>query len=53
MAGVLYYWARGKRLNAAAYPPNPGPDREAMMRTLGLDYRADLNPADADTALAA
>ena len=25
LAGVLYYWARGKRLNAAAYPPSPGP----------------------------
>ncbi len=42
LAGVLYYWARGKRLNAAAYPPSPGPEREMMMRQLGLDHRADM-----------
>jgi 2-polyprenyl-6-methoxyphenol hydroxylase-like FAD-dependent oxidoreductase len=39
---ILMYWARGKRRNAAAYPPKPGPDREAMMRSLGLDPQADI-----------
>lgn len=42
LAGVLYYWARGKRLNAAAYPPTPGPQRDVMMQQLGLDHRADM-----------
>ncbi|WP_408587586.1 FAD-dependent oxidoreductase [Novosphingobium sp.] len=53
LAGVLYYWARGKRLNAAAYPPEPGPGREAMMHALGLDHRADMDLATRETALAA
>lgn len=43
---VLYYWARGKRRNAAAYPPPPGPGRSEMMHALALD-------ADADSFLAA
>ncbi|MBY9068075.1 FAD-binding protein [Hyphomonas sp. WL0036] len=42
LAGVLYYWARGKRLNAAAYPPKPGPERTEMMMALELDYKADM-----------
>ncbi len=41
LAKVLYYWSRGKRKNAKAYAPKPGPDREDMMRELGLDFRAD------------
>lgn len=42
MARVVRYWARGKRRNAAAYPPKPGPGREAMMQALGLDPQADI-----------
>lgn len=42
LATVLYYWARGKRLNAAAYPPSAGPDRQALMQALELDFSADL-----------
>lgn len=39
---VLRYWARGKARNAAAYPPKPGPDREAMMHAVGIDAQADI-----------
>ncbi len=47
LATVLYYWARGKRLNAAAYPPSAGPERQELMQALQLDYQADLiNPAE-------
>ena len=47
LATVLYYWARGKRLNAAAYPPSAGPERQDLMQALQLDYQADLiNPAE-------
>jgi hypothetical protein len=41
-ARVLGYWARGKRANAAAYPPKAGPDRETLMRTIGLSPEADM-----------
>lgn len=39
---VLGYWARGKKRNADAYPPKPGPGRAEMMQALGLDHQADL-----------
>ena len=39
---VLGYWARGKKRNAAAYPPKAGPKREEMMRALGLPHDADI-----------
>ncbi|MFN3313344.1 MAG: NAD(P)/FAD-dependent oxidoreductase [Hyphomonas sp.] len=42
LARVLYYWARGKRLNAAAYPPEPGPPRQEMMSALALNPQADM-----------
>jgi hypothetical protein len=42
LAGVLYYWARGKKRNAAAYRPKPGPEREAMLRALRIDHEADM-----------
>lgn len=42
LAKVLMYWARGKKRNRAAYSPKPGPDRETMMRALGLDHEADI-----------
>ncbi|HUO11746.1 MAG TPA: FAD-dependent oxidoreductase [Caulobacteraceae bacterium] len=41
-AKILAYWARGKKRNAAAYPPKAGPGREAMMRALGLPHEADI-----------
>ena len=41
-AKILRYWARGKKRNSAAYPPKAGPDRETMMRALGLAYEADI-----------
>lgn len=42
MLRVLGYWARGRKANAAAYPPKPGPDREDLMRGLGLSPEADM-----------
>lgn len=42
MARILMYWMRGKRWNAAAYPPKAGPERDQMMRDLGLDAQADI-----------
>jgi 2-polyprenyl-6-methoxyphenol hydroxylase-like FAD-dependent oxidoreductase len=41
-AKILRYWARGKKRNRAAYPPKAGPDRETMMRALGLAHEADI-----------
>ena len=45
LARIMMYWARGKKRNAAAYPPKPGPGREEMMRDLGLDFQADITLA--------
>jgi len=45
MARILYFWGRGKKNNAAAYPPKAGPSREEMMRDLGLNYQADIDLA--------
>ncbi len=45
MARILMYWARGRKRSASAYPPKPGPEREEMMRGLGLDPQADMIPA--------
>ncbi len=53
LATVLYYWARGKKLNAAAYPPSAGPERQDMMQALKLDYKADLIRAPEAARLAA
>ena len=53
LATVLYYWARGRKLNAAAYPPSAGPERQEMMQALNLDYRADLIQIPEETRLAA
>jgi 2-polyprenyl-6-methoxyphenol hydroxylase-like FAD-dependent oxidoreductase len=39
---VLGYWARGRKANAAAYPPKAGPERADLMRDLGLSPDADL-----------
>jgi flavin-dependent dehydrogenase len=40
---VLGYWMRGRKRNAAAYPPKAGPDRADMMQALALDSQADIN----------
>lgn len=53
LAKVLYYWARGKRLNAAAYPPVAGPERHEMLAALNIDHTADMVRASAPQALAA
>jgi len=50
---VLYYWARGRRLNAAAYPPVAGPERHEMLAALNIDHTADMMRASAPQALAA
>lgn len=39
---VIAYWARGKRRNAEAYPPKPGPERETLMTAIGLSPQADI-----------
>jgi 2-polyprenyl-6-methoxyphenol hydroxylase-like FAD-dependent oxidoreductase len=49
---VLGYWARGKKRNAAAYPPKPGPGRTEMMQALGLDHQVDLLAAVPERAAA-
>ena len=36
LAKVLGVWAKGRRRNAALYPPSPGPRRSEMMHSLGL-----------------
>jgi hypothetical protein len=33
---ILRYWLRGRRRNAALYPPAAGPSRSEMRRLLGL-----------------
>ena len=40
LAKVLGVWAKGRRRNAALYPPSPGPRRSEMMHNLGLVGRA-------------
>jgi 2-polyprenyl-6-methoxyphenol hydroxylase-like FAD-dependent oxidoreductase len=42
LAKVMGYWARGKRANAPAYPPKPGPGREPLMRAVGLSPELDI-----------
>lgn len=42
LAKVMGYWAKGKRANAAAYPPKLGPDRAALYGALGLSATADI-----------
>ena len=36
LSRIMHYWLRGKRRNAAFYPPALGPTRAAMLATLGL-----------------
>jgi len=40
---ILGYWARGKKANAAAYPPRVGPERAAMFEALGLSPQLDID----------
>ncbi|OXE37303.1 MAG: FAD-dependent oxidoreductase [Phenylobacterium zucineum] len=42
IAKILKYWARGKVANAEAYPPKPGPDRETLMRAVGISPDLDI-----------
>ncbi|WP_309644554.1 FAD-dependent oxidoreductase [Phenylobacterium sp.] len=39
---VFGYWAQPRQQKNAAYPPKPGPDRETLMRTVGLEPEADM-----------
>lgn len=49
---VLYVWSRGKKRNADAYPPKPGPKRDVMMKALAIDHTADLRPNSEPKVLA-
>jgi 2-polyprenyl-6-methoxyphenol hydroxylase-like FAD-dependent oxidoreductase len=42
IARILRYWSRGKKKNAAAYPPKPGPERAEMLRALSIDPERDM-----------
>ena len=42
LAKVLLVWARGKKRNAAFYPPKLGPGRREMLTALGLSPTADF-----------
>ncbi|MGZ6050170.1 MAG: NAD(P)/FAD-dependent oxidoreductase [Phenylobacterium sp.] len=42
LAKILGYWARGKAKNAEAYRPKGGPEREEMLRGLGLSAELDI-----------
>jgi hypothetical protein len=43
LARVLQYWMRGRKRNAGAYPPKPGPERVEMLKALAVDYQADID----------
>jgi 2-polyprenyl-6-methoxyphenol hydroxylase-like FAD-dependent oxidoreductase len=42
LAKVMGYWARGRTRNAEAYRPRGGPEREEMLRSLGLEPDLDV-----------
>ena len=42
LAKVMGYWARGRARNAEAYRPKGGPEREEMLRGLGLEPDLDV-----------
>jgi hypothetical protein len=50
LAKIMRYLARGKTANAEAYRPPGGPDREAMLRGLGLEPQADIDRVLAEAA---
>jgi len=50
IAKILGYWARGKARNAEAYRPKGGPDRDAMLRGLGISPDLDMERVSAEAA---
>jgi 2-polyprenyl-6-methoxyphenol hydroxylase-like FAD-dependent oxidoreductase len=42
LAKVMGYWARGRARNAEAYRPKGGPERDEMLRGLGLSPELDI-----------
>ncbi len=42
LAKIMGYWARGRTRNAEAYRPRGGPEREEMLRGLGLSPELDV-----------
>lgn len=42
LAKVLFTWAKGKKRNAAFYPPKLGPGRREMLNSLGISPTADF-----------
>jgi len=42
LAAVLGYWMRGRKRNAAAYPPKLGPDRTEMLTALSVNAQTDI-----------
>jgi 2-polyprenyl-6-methoxyphenol hydroxylase-like FAD-dependent oxidoreductase len=42
LAKVIGYWMRGRKANAAAYPPSLGPGRIQMLQALSIDGQADV-----------
>jgi len=42
LAKVMGYWARGRARNAEAYRPRGGPERDEMLRGLGLSPELDI-----------
>jgi 2-polyprenyl-6-methoxyphenol hydroxylase-like FAD-dependent oxidoreductase len=47
MISILRYWSRGKKRNAAAYPPKAGPERSDMLTQLAIDPQIDIARARA------
>ncbi|WP_304176099.1 FAD-dependent oxidoreductase [Phenylobacterium aquaticum] len=50
LAKVMGYWARGKAANAAAYPPQLGPERGELYRAVGVSASADIERLAAERA---
>ncbi|HEX5263397.1 MAG TPA: tryptophan 7-halogenase, partial [Phenylobacterium sp.] len=50
IAKVIRYWARGRERNAEAYRPKGGPEREEMLRELGLSPELDIERVLAQAA---
>jgi 2-polyprenyl-6-methoxyphenol hydroxylase-like FAD-dependent oxidoreductase len=50
LAKVLWWWSRGRKRNAAAYPPSAGPGREQMLSSLGLSPELDVARLQAEAA---
>ncbi|MDB5425465.1 MAG: NADPH-dependent glutamate synthase beta chain [Phenylobacterium sp.] len=50
LAKIMGYWARGKARNAEAYRPRAGPEREEMLRGLGISPDLDMERVRAEAA---